>query len=303
MSLCYYLHIMKQNTLKNSRVIAIVGATASGKTSYSIELAKKINGEIISADSRLVYRGFDIGTAKPYIEERCDIPHHMIDIVEPEFEYSAGLYKTQAEIIIEDIIKREKTPIVVGGTGLYIDILLKNFTLPKVEPDKILRSKLSKLKNEELYNILLNLDNNASDVIDKNDRKKIIRSIEILKATNQSLKEARGIGEKPYEVEWIGKNFERKTLYERIDKRTEQMIENGLIEETKNLLKKHGRIPNLTDTIGYCEIIKYLDGDITLNDAVNLLKQNTRRYAKRQLTWFRKNPEIKWDIYPSKLEK
>lgn len=154
------------------KVIAIVGATASGKTAFSIDLAKKIGGEIISADSRLVYKGFDIGTAKPTIEEREGIPHHLIDVVEPEFDYSAGIYKNQAKKVIEEISQRGNIPIVVGGTGLYIDILLKNFTLPQIEPNRELRNKLYKLDISEIYQILAEKDAEAAQIIDKNDRKK-----------------------------------------------------------------------------------------------------------------------------------
>ena len=292
---------MIQNTKVN--VIAIVGATASGKTAYAIELAKKIDGEIVSADSRYVYKGFDIGTAKPTKEEQEGIPHHLIDIVEPEFEYSAGLYKKDASKIIQEIHSRGKTPIVTGGTGLYIDILLKNYDLPQIEANHSLRDELRQLDTEELFAKLKKMDVEASEIIDQNDRKKIIRAIEIIQATGKPLKETRGIEESPYTIEWIGKNHDRKTLYARIDKRVDIMLEMGLIDETKNLLKKHGSIPNLVNTIGYREITSYLNGNCTLEEATELLKKNTRNYAKRQLTWFRRNEEIKWDIYPEKFKK
>lgn len=285
------------------KVIAVVGPTASGKTAYSIDLAKQIDGEIVSADSRYVYKGLDIGTAKPTLEEQDGIPHHMIDIVNPEFEYSVGIYKSEAEKIIREISSRGKTPIITGGTGLYIDILLKNYELPKIAPNRELRDDLYNRSSEELFGILTKLDNVGAQSIDKNDKKKIIRAIEIIKTTGQTLKDSRGIQESNYEIEWIGKNFDRKTLYERIDKRVDIMVDMGLIEETKDLLEKHGRIPNLINTIGYREIISYLDNQQTLEEALNLLKQNTRNYAKRQLTWFRRNPDIKWDIYPEKLKK
>lgn len=284
-------------------VIAIVGATASGKTAYSIELAKEIDGEIISADSRLVYKGFNIGAAKPTIEERQGIPHYMIDIVEPDFEYSAGLYKQQAKKIINDIIKRGKTPIIAGGTGLYIDILLKNYDLPEIPADRPLREELKKYTKDDLYNKLLELDSDAGEIIDKNDSKKIIRAIEIIKTTGKSLKNSRGIKPSEYNIKWIGKNFDRKTLYERIDKRVGIMVENGLVEETKGLLDKYGDIPNITSTIGYREISGYLYDKYSLEEGIALLKKNTRNYAKRQLTWFRKNPDIIWDVYPEKLKK
>lgn len=297
---------MNKNLQRNPnkpRVIAIVGPTASGKTSYSIDLAKKIDGEIISADSRLVYKGFDIGTAKPSIKERDGIEHYLIDVVEPEFEYSVGLYKKQAKEIISKIVKKGKTPIIVGGTGLYIDILLKNYDLPEIPPNRALRDELYALDADSLYEKLVDLDLSAKDLIDKNDRKKVIRAIEIIKTTGKPLNQTRGINESEYEVEWIGKNFDRKTLYERIDKRVDIMVETGLIEETKGLLEKHGRTPNLVNTIGYREIIGYLDNKYSLEEALDLLKKNTRNYAKRQLTWFRRNEEIKWDIYPEKLKK
>lgn len=292
--------ILSNNKIK---VIAIVGPTASGKTAYSIELAQKINGEIISADSRLVYKGFNIGTAKPTLEEMGGIQHYLIDIVEPEFEYSAGLYKQEARQKIYDIHKNGKIPIIVGGTGLYIDILLKNYNLPLIAADHTLRDELKKLDNNKLYKYLKEIDPEASSIIDSNDRKKIIRAIEIIKISGKSLADSRGINEEEFEVEWIGKNFDRETLYSKIDKRVDIMIQSGLVDETKYLLNKHGRIPNLINTIGYREIIGYIDDKYSLSEACELLKKNTRNYAKRQLTWFRKNQNIKWDIYPEKLKK
>ncbi len=294
---------MSKPLSSSNKVIAVVGPTASGKTAFAIDLAKQINGEIISADSRLVYKGFDIGTAKPTIEEQEGIPHYMIDIVEPEFDYTAGLYKDDASKFIDIIIAKGKTPIIVGGTGLYIDILLKNYDLPRIEPNKQLRAELSELDNDTLYSKLVKLDKNAEKTININDRRKIVRAIEILKATGKSLNDSRGINTARYNIEWIGKNFDRKTLYQRIEKRVDIMFEQGIVEETKFLLSKHGRIKNLIGTIGYKEVIGYLDGKMTLDETKDVLKQNTRRYAKRQLTWFRKNEEIIWDVYPDKLKK
>ncbi len=290
--------------MKNNKVIAIVGATASGKTAYAVELAQKIDGEIISADSRYVYKGLDIGTAKPGIDERKGIPHYMIDIVEPDFNYSAGLYAKQAKECIKDILSRGKTPIVAGGTGLYIRVLLENYDLPNIEPDYKLRDELAKLSFDELYDILYKLDKESAESVERNDKKKLIRYIEVVKLTGLPLSKARGKkDEDEFDIEWIGLNFPREELYERINKRVDLMIEEGLIEETKNLLSKYGRIPNIVDTIGYREIIAYLDGDISLERAKELLKQNTRNYAKRQLTWFRKNENIKWNCYPEKKKK
>lgn len=294
---------MKKNSSDKIKVIAIVGATASGKTAYSIELAKKTDSEIISADSRLVYKGMDIGTAKPTIKERCGIPHYLIDIVEPDFEYSAGLYKQQAEEIIEKIHSKGKTPIIVGGTGLYIDMLLRGYDTPQIEADKALREELKSKPQEELYGMLQNKDPQGALSIDPNDTKKIIRAIELIEKTGKKLDDIRSKSQTQYDVEWIGRNFERKELYERINKRVDIMIEQGLVEETKHLISLYGKAPNIVNTIGYKEICAYLDNECSLEDAKETLKQNTRRYAKRQMTWFRKYNDIEWNIYPDKLKK
>ena len=290
--------------MKKNKVVAVVGATASGKTAYAVELAKQINGEIISADSRLVYKGMNIGTAKPVLDEMQGIPHYMIDIVEPDINYSAGLYAKEAKKHVNDILSRGKIPIVAGGTGLYFRILLENYDLPDVEPDYKLREELAKLSFDELYGMLAKLDKNAVTKIERNDKKKIIRYIEIVKLTGLPISKACGKNDNnEFDIEWIGLNFPREELYERINKRVDLMIEQGLVEETKYLLKKYGRIPNIVDTIGYKEIISYLDGELTLDEAKNKLKQNTRNYAKRQLTWFRKNENINWNCYPEKKKK
>lgn len=292
--------MMKQ---RKSKVIAVVGATASGKTAYAVELAKRIDGEIISADSRLVYKGLDIGTAKPDMDERFGVPHYLIDIVEPEVDYSVGLYVNEARNIIEDIISRGKTPVIAGGTGLYFRILLENYDLPKINPDYELRETLSKLTFEELYEMLVNLDAEAAKLVEQNDKRRAIRFIEVVKLAGLPVSEARGLKEPEYDVEWIGLNYPREELYDRINRRVDLMIEQGLVNETKNLLAKHGRISNIINTIGYREILSYLDGELTLEEAKDKLKQNTRNYAKRQLTWFRKNPDIKWNCYPYRKKK
>lgn len=289
--------------MKKNKVIAVVGPTASGKTSYAVELAQKIDGEIVSADSRLVYKGFDIGTAKPDKNERGGIPHHMIDIVEPEVDYSAGLYAKDAKKCIDSVLSRGKIPVVAGGTGLYFRVLLENYDLPATVPNLELRKQLSKMEFSDLIKILNELDSDAAALVNENDRRRAIRFIEIIKQTNLPLAQARGFKENEYDVEWIGLNFPREELYDRINRRVDLMIEKGLVEETKKLLKKHGRIPNIVDTIGYREMILYLDGLLSLEDAVDKLKQNTRNYAKRQLTWFRKNPDIKWNCYPERKKK
>lgn len=290
--------------MNKPKILAIVGATASGKTAYSIELAKKINGEIISADSRLVYKGFDITCAKPTEEERQGIPHYMMDIVEPEFDYTAGLYAKQAKEWIYNIINNGKTPIIVGGTGLYFRLLLENYIMPEVEPNPELREELNQMDSKDLHTRLSAFDSKGALQIDPNDKKKLIRAIEIVETLNKPLSEVRSVGNNnEFDIEWIGKNFPREILYERINKRVDLMVDAGMIEETQFLIKKHGRIPNIINTIGYQEIVQYLDGIYSLEEALEKLKQNTRRYAKRQLTWFRKNPNIKWDYYPELLKK
>lgn len=288
--------------MKN-KVIAVVGATASGKTAYAIDLAKQIDGEIVSADSRLVYKDMNIGTAKPTLDEMSDIPHYMIDLVEPTFDFSAGIYAVEAKKRIKDILSRDKTPIMAGGTGLYFNIVLNNYDLPEIEPNYELRKELSELTFNQLFDILQGLDPDAVNEVEQNDKKRIIRYIEIIKGTGLPLNKARGKSDEEFEIEWIGLNFPREVLYERINKRVDLMIENGLVEETKFLLDKYGRVANIVDTIGYREIIWALDGMMSFDKAVDKLKQNSRNYAKRQLTWFRKNPKIKWNCYPEKLKK
>ena len=283
------------------KVIAVVGPTASGKTSYAVSLAHKFNGEIVSADSRLVYKGFDIGTAKPSLEECEGVPHHMIDIVEPEIDYSAGLFGEEAKKAVDDILSRGKTPIVAGGTGLYFRLLLENYDVPKVPPDYELREKLSAYTYDELRKMLEKFDPQRAAEIELNDKKKVIRAIEMAEHLEKPLSEYRK--ELEFDVEWIGLNFPREELYERINVRVDMMVKAGLVEETENLLQKHGRIKNLTCTIGYQEMIAYLDNQMTLDEAKGKLKQNSRHFAKRQLTWFRKNPLIKWNCEPVRLKK
>lgn len=279
------------------KVIAIVGPTASGKTAMSIELAKKINGEIVSADSRLVYKGFDIASAKPTLEEREGIPHYLIDIVEPEFDYSVGNYHDDARKAIYEIISKGKTPIVVGGTGLYFRILLENYNLPRVEANYELRAELDKKEKEELLEELKQLDKITYERLFDSNKRRIVRALEVIKLLNKPISEMEIEKEPEFDVEWkIPKMESREWLYNRINKRVDIMVEQGLIDETKFLLKKHGRIKNFICTIGYQEILTYLDGETTLDEALDKLKQHSRNYAKRQLTWFRKNPELEITI-------
>ncbi len=294
-----------RETLSDNKinVIAIVGPTASGKTEYSIDLAMRVNGEIISADSRLVYKDMNIGTAKPTQEEMSGIKHYMIDIVNPDEDYSAGLYKKHASEYINKIHSKGKIPIIVGGTGLYVDMLLRGYNPPQIPPDAKYRKQLESLSSDELWEKLKNFDAESALKIERNDKKKLIRALEIILSTSQNLNNSRGMRESEYNVRWIGRNFERDVLYKRINARVDNMLNDGLIDETKSLIKKYGRAYNIVNTIGYREILQYIDGNMSSDCAAELLKKNTRNYAKRQLTWFRKFEDIEWNVYPDKLRK
>ncbi len=280
---------------KKSKVIAIASPTATGKTKLAVEIAHKIDGEVISADSRLVYKGFEIAVAKPTKEEMEGIPHYLIDVVEPEYDYSVANYVDDATVAIEDILSRGKTPIIVGGTGLYFRILLEGYDVPRVAPNNDLRNELNQLSIEDLIYRLKKSDENYFNVVKEPEKRKLIRAIEICETLNKPLSKLNLQKEPPYNVEWIGIKMPREEIYERINKRVDKMIELGVVEETKKLLTKHGRIPNFTETIGYREILPYLDGEYSLQRAIELIKQHSRNYAKRQLTWFRKNKALGLD--------
>ena len=283
------------NTKTKPKVIAIAAPTASGKTAYAIELAKQIDGEIISADSRIIYKGFDIVCAKPTKEEMQNVPHYMIDIVEPEVDYSVANYVDDATVAINNISAKGKTPIVVGGTGLYFKALLEGWELPRVEPNYELREELENFEIENLLEQLKPLDEKTyKQMLIEPKKRKIIRAIEVCKSLGEAMSNYSNKKEPPYEVEWIGIGMTREELYERVNKRVDIMIEIGAVQETENLLKKHGRIKNLISTIGYNEILQYLDKEITLDRAIELIKQHSRNYAKRQLTWFRKNANLNY---------
>ena len=277
------------------KVIAVVGPTASGKTKMAVELAKEIDGEIISADSRLVYKGFNIACAKPSVEEREGIPHHLMDIVEPEFDYSVGNFYDDAKQAIEDILSRGKTPIVAGGTGLYFRVLLEHYDLPRVEADYKLREELEAHEREDLLEELKTLDLSTYERVKDANKRRIVRALEVIKILKKPLSEISIQKEPEFDVEWKMPVIKsREELYDRINRRVDMMVEAGIIEETRELLKKHGRIKNIVDTIGYKEILWYLDGEMSLKEALDKLKQHSRNYAKRQITWFRRNPDLKF---------
>ncbi len=283
------------------KVIVICGPTASGKTALSIELAKTINGEIISADSMQIYKDFNIGSAKPTKDEMQGIKHYLIDYVSPYTRYSVADYKKDATIAIEEVIKKEKVPIIVGGTGLYIDSLIYNIEYRDIEYDKTYREELEKIAQEQGLNVLYEkakqIDEEAMKIISPNDKKRIIRILEIYKATGKNKTEQEKESRKneiPYDYKIFAINMEREVLYNRINLRVDKMIEQGLIEEVKDILKKYKEIPTAMQALGYKEIKEYLDGKITKDEAIEKVKQETRRYAKRQLTWFRKNNQTTW---------
>ncbi len=283
--------------MQKKKVIAIAGPTASGKTKLAIELAKKHNGEIISADSRLVYKGFNIATAKPTIEEMDGVPHHLIDIIEPEYDYSVAEFKKDASLKIDEIISRGAVPIIAGGTGLYFRILLENYALPKIECKPELRAELEKETNEDLYEEIKIKDPEYAKKVHPNNKVRLVRVLEVIRTLNKPFSEACGLKEPDYDVEWVFPQItSREELYERINHRVDEMVEAGILDETKFLLNKHGRIKNLIGTIGYQEMIEYIDGKSSFEEAVEKLKMNTRRYAKRQLTWFRRTPELRVNI-------
>ena len=284
------------------KVIVIVGPTASGKTSLSIELAQKINGEIISCDSMQIYKDMDIGSAKPTKEEMQGIKHYIIDEVLPTERFSVARYKKEAEKAIDEILKKEKVPIIVGGTGLYANSLIYGIEYDDIKFDEKYREELMNIAKtpeglEKLYEEAKKIDEKAMKKISKNDKKRIIRILEIYKATGKNKTkqemESKKNGVK-YDYKIFGINIERPILYERINKRVDIMIKQGLVEEVKYLIKKYTEFPTAMQAIGYKEIVEYLNNEITIEEAIEKIKQETRRYAKRQITWFKRIENLKW---------
>ena len=284
------------------KVIVIVGPTASGKTSLSIELAKQINGEIVSCDSMQIYKDMDIGSAKPTKEEMQGIKHYMIDEVLPTERFSVARYKKEAENAIEKILKKGKIPIVVGGTGLYANSLIYGIEYDDIKLDEKYREELMKIAKtpeglENLYQKAKKIDEKAIEKISPNDKKRIIRILEIYRATGKNKTEQEMESRKKevkYDYKVFAINIERPILYERINKRVDIMIAQGLMEEVKKIIKKYPELPTAMQAIGYKEIVEYLDNKITIEDAIEKIKQETRRYAKRQITWFKRIENIKW---------
>jgi len=286
--------------MDKAKVIVIAGPTASGKTSLSIELAKKINGEVISSDSMQIYKDMTIGTAKPTLEEMDGISHHLIDFVSPDSRYSVADFKKDAEKAIDDIVSRGKVPIVVGGTGLYIDTLIYGIEYPELDLDEEYRKELmQKAESEEglaeLYEQAKKIDPQAIEKISSSDKKRITRILEVYKATGKTkteLEKISRINGVKYDYRVFAIGMDREKLYERINLRVDIMMKQGLVDEVKELVKKYSKFPTAMQGLGYKEVVEFLNGDITEQEMIDKIKQESRRYAKRQLTWFRKNKEI-----------
>lgn len=288
------------NTGNNkNKIITVVGPTASGKTSVAIELAKKLDGEIISSDSRLVYTDFNIGTAKPTMEEREGIPHYLIDVADPREEFTVSLFKTKSAELIEDMFSRGKVPIIVGGTGFYIKALLEGLMLPEVKADNEFRNEMRILAEEKgrayLHQKLMEVDPMMGSKLYVNDSFRVIRALEVIKATGKLMSEVQIKIDPGYNVIYTGLACEdREFLYDRINYRVDLMLEQGLVEEVKSLIAKYGETVSIMKTLGYKEICEYLNEDCTFEESIEKLKKNTRNYAKRQLTWFNANSKINW---------
>lgn len=287
---------MKEN------LFILIGPTAIGKTDLSIDLAKKLDAEIISADSMQIYKYMDIGTAKITKDGMKGVTHHLIDNIYPDDEYTVSNYQKDASELIKDINIRNKLPMVVGGTGLYINSLVYNLDFARVAPDEEYRAELEELAGIHgetyLHKRLAEIDINSSENISINDQKRIIRALEIYKNTGKTMSEHNEDFRKEvdkYNLVMVCLSMDRSKLYDRINRRVDIMVEEGLVDEVKSVLAKgyHKDLVSLKG-IGYKEIIMYLEGDISFEEAIEKIKKGSRNYAKRQLTWFRRDKRIKW---------
>lgn len=281
-------------------LILIVGPTAVGKTELSIRLAERMNGEIVSVDSRLFYRGMDIGTAKPSKQEMARVPHHLIDIVNPDETLSLAVFQQMARGVIADIHDRGKLPFLVGGTGQYVRAVTQGWNPPEVKPDEKLREALEKMQEkrgkEWLHAKLKLLDKEAAEVIDLRNVRRTIRALEVIFTTGRKFSDQRGSGVSPYQLISIGLTRPRKELYQRVDERIEKMFADGLLDESKGLLAR-GYTPSLPSmsAIGYRECISVAQGSMTLDQAKVEMKRGTRVFVRRQGNWFKESdPQIRW---------
>lgn len=276
------------------RLIIIAGPTASGKTDLAINLAKKINGEIINADSRSIYRGMDIGTGKPTKNEMSEIPHHLFDIKNPDEGFSVAEFKKLANKKIADIQSKGKVPIIVGGTGLYIDALVYNFDLREEEKDNRLRKQLEKKSADKLFDELLKKDPETAKEIDPKNKRRLIRALEIYKLTGKSKSSQDKRNPLPDNVYYFAIDIDREKLYKKINERVAQMFGTGLLNETEKILKKYSTDIPIMQTMGYRESIQNINKEITLEEAISKTQQAHRNLAKRQMTWFKRNKDTIW---------
>ncbi|MBR5808591.1 MAG: tRNA (adenosine(37)-N6)-dimethylallyltransferase MiaA [Clostridia bacterium] len=281
-------------------LIVIAGPTASGKTALSVDITKAVGGEIVSADSMQIYKYMNIGTAKPTEEEKQGIPHHMMDFLEPEVNFSVADYCQMAGEIIRDIDSRGKIPVIVGGTGLYIDSLVNGVDFGEEQGDQKIREELAELAekegNEAVHKILEEIDPETAAKYHPNNLRRIIRAIEVYKTQGKTVSQKEKEEKiSPYNVAYFCINWDREVLYDRINRRVDIMVEDGLVEEVKGLLKSDiDSKCTAMQSIGYKEFYGYLNGESTLEEALETIKQSSRHYAKRQLTWFRRNKDIHW---------
>lgn len=293
----------------NDKIIAVAGPTASGKSALALELCKRLDGELISLDSMQIYRGLDIGTAKPTKAEQAEVRHHMIDICEPTENFSAAEFAERAHKVIADVRSRGKRAVLCGGTGLYLDTVLGRLDFGEIESDEKLRGELiafaEKNGAEALHERLRGIDPQAAEKIHPNNVRRVARAIEIYELTGKTKTEhdRAAISDSPYESLIIGLDYDdREVLYNCINRRVDAMIEAGLEGEVRSLVSRGLLSAESTagQAIGYKEMLGYIAGDCSLGDAVEKIKLGTRRYAKRQLTWLRRNPSINW-LYPDRL--
>ena len=285
-----------------NQVIVIAGPTASGKTGLSVEVAKQLHTEIVSADSMQIYQGMDVGTAKVTAQEMCGIPHHMLDIVSPMENYNVSRYVEDAKPIVDEILSRGKIPVIAGGTGLYINSLVYGYDLAPIPSDDAVREEITQLYEEKggefLLEELRRIDPKTAERLHPNNARRLIRALEVYRISGTTIsdqEERTKNAPKPYDVKFFVLDTDRDKLYERINRRVDLMLENGLVEEVKTLLEQGIPKTNTSmQAIGYKEIVEYLDGYLTLDEAVEKLKMESRRYAKRQLTWFRRNEGAHW---------
>ena len=280
------------------KIIVVLGPTASGKSALAVEIAKKFGGEIISADSRQIYRGMNIGTAKPTKKELSSISHHLIDIKNPDQNYTVAEYKRDAIKAIKKVIGKKKLPILTGGTGLYIKAIIDNLDIPEVKPNFNLRKKIEKEIGKYGLNFvfkkLIKIDPEAAYIVDPNNPRRVIRALEIALKTKKPFSAQRKAGRPLFKFLEIGIKIPKIELEARIDRRVDKMIKDGLVEEVKKLIKKYGEGQQSFYAIGYREIIEYSNKKISLDEVIDLIKKNTRQYAKRQMTWFSKDKRIRW---------